>query len=81
MPQSTQHREKLVGSRPRVDRAACAGCRSAPPQELHSLWWQSASAAQGRSAVHFVLGTLRRLGQRLEQRKPLMQVADGFHMG
>ena len=31
--------------------------------------------------VHFALGTLRGLGQRLEQRQPLTQVRDRFHMG
>ena len=31
--------------------------------------------------VHFALDALRCLGQRLEQRQPLTEVADGFHMG
>ena len=52
------------GGLPGGDRAAGRGCRSAPPQGPHSLWWQSVTPP-GRCAARFLLAALRRGGQRL----------------
>src|SRR5438093_13348960 len=38
-------------------------------------------SSQGDQHVYFALETLRGLGERLEQREPLPEMSNGFHMG
>jgi hypothetical protein len=79
IPQTTQHREKLVKSF-QVFTELSRTCIDLSNFRSRVALRGKQRRAQGNVHIHLLLDAIRCLRERLEQREPVAKVTDGFHM-